>query len=76
MYGMSNVNALKKSVQVFFPGTEFQLVKSVRQQIPQHHLADLNGTALLITTQIPTLKHNRVDTGFDWEEMGKSIILS
>jgi len=28
--------------------------------IPQHHRAELDGTVLLITKQVPELKHNRV----------------
>jgi hypothetical protein len=73
MYGMDNINLLKKSVQEFFPEAKFKMVKAVKRHIPQHHRADLNGTALLITTQIPALKHNRVETGFDWCEFGKLL---
>jgi hypothetical protein len=73
MYGMENINALKKSIQEFFPNTKFKTVKAVKQQIPQHHRADVNGMKLVITTQIPTLRHNRIETGFDWEEFGKSV---
>jgi len=73
MYGMDNINALKESVQEFFDGTKFKMVKAIKQQIPQHHQADLNGTLLLITTQIPALRHNRIETGFDWEEFGRSV---
>lgn len=73
MYGMENVNTLKKSVQEFFQGSEFKMVKAIKRQIPQHHRADFNGTTLLITTQIPALRHNRIETGFDWEEFGKSV---
>lgn len=73
MYGMSNINALKKSVQDFFPSAKFKMVKAITRQIPQHHRADLDGTTLLITTQIPALRHNRVETGFDWEKFGKSV---
>lgn len=73
MYGMSNINRLKESVQTFFPGTKFAMIKAVKQQIPQHHRADLKGTRLLITTQIPALRHNRIETGFDWERFGKTI---
>lgn len=71
MYGMDNINGLKNSVQEFFEGTKFKMVKAIKQQIPQHHRADFNGTTLLITTQIPTLRHNRIETGFDWEGFGK-----
>jgi hypothetical protein len=71
MYGMENINALKKSVQFFFPEAKFKSNKATKLQIPQHHRADFNGTSLIITTQIPTLRHNRVETGFDWQEFGK-----
>jgi hypothetical protein len=73
MYGMNNINDLKKSVQEFFPDAKFKLVKAVKEQIPQHHRADLASTTLLITTQIPALRHNRVETGFDWLEFGKRV---
>jgi hypothetical protein len=71
MYGMDNINSLKKSVQEFFPAANFKAVKAIKQQIPQHHRAQCNGTTLLITTQVPALKHNRIETGFDWYELGK-----
>lgn len=71
MYGMNNVNALKASVQEIFPEAKFRLVKSVKQKIPQHHIAEVGTSRLLITTQIPALRHNRIETGFDWEEMGR-----
>jgi hypothetical protein len=73
MYGMDNINLLKKSVQEFFPEAKFKMVKAVTREIPQHHQADLNGTVLLITTQIPALRHKRVETGFDWYEFGKLL---
>jgi hypothetical protein len=73
MYGMDNINALKKSVQDFFPGTKFKMIKGIKRQIPQHHRVDFNGTTMLITTQIPALRHNRIETGFDWEEFGKRV---
>ncbi|MEJ0054370.1 MAG: hypothetical protein WDN75_01170 [Bacteroidota bacterium] len=73
MYGMNNINLLKKSVLEVFPKVQFKMVKGSKLQIPQHHRADFNGTTLLITTQVPTLKHNRVETGFDWEEFGKKV---
>lgn len=73
MYGMSNINALKKSVQQFFHSDKFKMIKGTKQQIPQHHRADINGTTLLISTQVPALKHNRVETGFDWEQFGKVV---
>ena len=73
MYGMDNINALKKSVQEFFQSAKFKMVKATKRQIPQHHRADLDETTLLITTQIPALRHNRIETGFDWEEFGKRV---
>jgi hypothetical protein len=73
MYAMDNINALKKSVQAFFPGAKFKMVKAIKREIPQHHRADLDGTTLIITTQIPALRHNRIETGFDWEEFGKAV---
>ncbi len=78
MYGMDNINKLKKSIQDFFEGTKFKMVKAtipiaIGKQIPQHHRANLNGTTMLITTQIPALRHNRIETGFDWEQFGKSV---
>lgn len=73
MYGMDNINTLKKSVQEFFQGVKFKMNKATKLQIPQHHRADLSGTTLLITTQIPALRHNRVETGFDWEEFGRRV---
>lgn len=71
MYGMNNINALKQSVQEFFPEAKFKLVKAVKQHIPQHHRADINGTTLLLTTQLPNLRHNRIETGFDWQAFGE-----
>ena len=73
MYGMNSIHTLKKSIAEFFPDAKFNMVKAIAQQIPQHHRADLNGTRLLITTQIPTLRHNRIETGFDWEKFGKKV---
>jgi hypothetical protein len=73
MYGMNNINALKQSVQEFFSKAKFRMVKQTKLQIPQHHRVELNGTILLITTQIPALRHNRVETGFDWELFGKLV---
>ena len=73
MYGMNNITALKQSVQEAFPATKFKMVKAIKQQIPQHHRADLNTTTLIITTQIPALRHNRAETGFDWEAFGRLV---
>jgi len=49
------------------------MVKAVKHRIPQHHRTKFDGTTLLITTQIPALKYNRVETGFDWYEFGKLV---
>ncbi|MBX2898571.1 MAG: hypothetical protein KF775_02915 [Cyclobacteriaceae bacterium] len=73
LYGMKNINGLKKSVQDFFENVQFTIGKGIKLQIPQHHRADLNGTTLIITTQIPALHHNRVETGFDWKQFGALI---
>jgi hypothetical protein len=73
MYGMNNINTLKKSVQDFFEGVKFKMVKGTKLQFPQHHRADFDGTTLLITTQIPALRHGRVETGFDWEGFGRMV---
>jgi hypothetical protein len=73
MYGMENINTLKASVQEFFPTVKFKTVKAIKHVVPQYHRADFNGTALLITTQIPGLRHRRIETGFDWYEFGKMI---
>jgi hypothetical protein len=74
MYGMNNIITLKKSVHQIFPTAKFTVVKAIKQQIPQHHRAKLNATTtLLITTQVPTLRHNRAETGFDWEKLAKTI---
>lgn len=71
MYEMNNILALKKSIQTYFPKATFSSVKGVKLQIPQHHRADLEGTTLLLTTQVPALRHNRVETGFDWYALGQ-----
>ena len=73
MYGMENINALKKSIQEFFPSAKFKMVKGTKLLFPQHHRADFNGTTVLITTQVPALRHNRIETGFDWLEFGKMV---
>lgn len=73
MYGMTNINQLKKSVQEAFPEATFTQQKAIPLEIPQYHCAGLKGTTLLITTQVPTLRHNRIETGFDWLAFGKSV---
>jgi hypothetical protein len=73
MYGMNNINLLKRSVQEFFQDAKFTQIKATKLETPQYHRANLNGTTLLITTQIPALRHNRIETGFDWERFGKQV---
>ncbi|HEY0741007.1 MAG TPA: hypothetical protein VGD40_06065 [Chryseosolibacter sp.] len=73
MYGMSNIASLKESVQKTFPEVQFKMVKAVKLHIPQHHRADLNGSTLIITTQIPALRHNRIETGFNWQAFGNAV---
>lgn len=73
MYGMENINQLKESVQQFFPAAKFKAVKGVKQQIPQHHLAEVGETIMIMTTQIPSLRHKRTETGFDWYAFGKMV---
>lgn len=68
MYGMSNINDLKNSF-----ASKFRMMKGTPQVIPQHHRTEIEGTTLIITTQIPTLRHGRPGTGFDWYEFGKSV---
>ncbi len=73
MYGMSNINDLKKSVADMFPQAKFTLAKATKLQLPQYHLAFANSTPILITTQIPTLRHHRVETGYDWALFGQRL---
>ena len=73
MYDMNNINVLKESVKAFFPEAKFSMVKGIKLQIPQYHRVDFQGTTLLITTQTPALRHNRIETGFDWYAVGKSL---
>jgi hypothetical protein len=73
MYGMANINTLKQSVLETFHEAKFKMIKATTLTVPQHHRADLGGTTLVITTQIPALRHNRVETGFDWQEFGKRV---
>jgi hypothetical protein len=73
MYGMNNINALKSSVQGSFHAAKFRMIKTIPRQIPQYHRADLGETTLLITTQLPALRHNRIETGFDWEALGRMV---
>jgi hypothetical protein len=73
MYGMSNINTLKRSIQSEFPTAEFKLARAAKLETPQYHRADIDGTKLLVTTQIPALRHGRVETGFNWEKFGRSL---
>jgi hypothetical protein len=73
MYGMENINTLKKSIQDILPSVKIKTWKAINHVVPQYHRADFNGTTLLITTQIPGLRHNRIETGFDWYEFGKVV---
>ena len=73
MYGMENINSLKKSVEKFFHVPSFKMVRGRKRQTPQYHRIVINETLLLITTQIPALKHRRIETGFDWCEFGKLV---
>jgi len=49
------------------------MVKATKRLTPQHHRTDIDGTTILITSQVPSLRHNRIETGFDWEEFGKRV---
>lgn len=74
MYGMNKIDSLKKTVKMHYPDIKFKMIKAVKHQIPQYHRADLPGTTLLITTQLPALRHNRIETGFDWQAFGKIVL--
>lgn len=73
MYGMTNILELKKSVQQVFDEAVFKTVKAVNLHTPQYHITEVNGTKLIITTQVPTLRHNRIETGYDWYAFGKEV---
>jgi hypothetical protein len=73
MYGMDNINNLKTTIGNFFQGCKFKLVQASSNKIPQHHITSLGGTTMLITTQIPALRHNRQSSAFDWWAFGDSI---
>ena len=73
MYGMNNVQRIKESFEREFAGLKFKMVKAIKLQVPQHHAAYFEGTQIVITTQVPTLRHNRVETGFDWLHFGNLI---
>jgi hypothetical protein len=76
MYGMDNIEKLKKSVQEVYNRVCFKMIKAIKHEIPQHHIAHLPDTTLVITTQIPALRHNRIETGFDWYAFGKTLGLN
>lgn len=71
LYGMDNISALKTAIHDVFSEAKFEMIKATKQVIPQHHRVQLGNTLMIITTQIPTLRHNRIETGFNWEEFGK-----
>lgn len=73
MYGMANINALKASIKKKFSTAEFKMVKAVKLEIPQHHITRIGNTTLLLTTQVPALRHNRIETGFDWYKLAKDL---
>jgi len=73
MFGMNNINNLKRSIQLFFGDVEFNMVKGIKLQTPQYHRTDVPNTTFIITTQMPALKHNRIETGFDWERLGREV---
>jgi hypothetical protein len=73
MYGMNNITGLKESVRQSFPSINFKSIKGIKLEVPQHHLTMANDTKLIITTQIPGLKHGRTETGFDWEGFGRTV---
>ena len=74
MHDMIGINTLKTSVQGHFLGVKFTTVKAVAK-MPQHHVAHLPNldTTLIITTQSTGLKHNRVESGHDWEAFGQNV---
>ena len=73
MFGMNAIISLKQSVLDCFPGATFKTAKGVKLHTPQFHSADLGNTKLIITTQVPTLRHNRIETGYDWYAFGKQV---
>lgn len=75
LFGMNTINLLKKTIQDYFPEATFKTEKAVKQYLPNYHRADIKATTFLLTTQVPTLRHNRAETGFDWYGFGKSISL-
>jgi hypothetical protein len=72
MYGMDNINNLKTSIANFF-NVRCRLVQASSNKIPQHHIAEIGDTKMIITTQIPALRHNRQSSAFDWWAFGETI---
>ncbi|MGC3946918.1 MAG: hypothetical protein QM762_20780 [Chryseolinea sp.] len=72
LYGMNNIQKIKESFETEF-SAKFKMVKAIKLQIPQHHFASIEGTQVIITTQLPTLRHNRVETGFEWHYFGTLV---
>lgn len=73
MYGMNNIQAIRQFIIASFPGTRFGSVKSTKLKIPSHHYTTIGNTMLVVTTQIPALRHQRVETGFDWAAFGSQL---
>ncbi|WP_420318960.1 hypothetical protein [Ekhidna sp.] len=75
MYDMKSVNTLKESIQRHFSGVKFTTVKAIPHKIPPHHVSRLTetDTTIVITTQSTGLRHNRPETGFDWETFGRAL---
>lgn len=75
LHGMNNINTLKDSIREVFPGAKFRMVKAEKLVTPQYHRADADGITILVTTQIPALRHGRKETGFDWQRFGEAVKL-
>lgn len=75
MYDMRGINTLKASVQGHFSGVKFKSINAIPRKIPQHHMARLSeiDTTIVITTQSTGLRHNRPETGFDWQAFGSEL---
>lgn len=73
MYGMNNIQGIKEAFCRAHPTAKFKMVKATKLEIPQHHTTDVANTRVVITTQIPTLRHNRVETGFNWHYFGQQV---
>ncbi len=75
MHDMTGINTLKGTIQGHFPGVKFTSMNAIPRKIPQHHIAKLPeiDTTIVITTQDTGLRHNRPETGFDWQAFGKEL---